>query len=289
MNDPAISPVIIIGAGRSGTKMIRDALCRLPGLSTWGCDEIPFIWRRGNVWAPHDELLPTQARSAVRRYVRRAFRTIARRTGAQVVVEKTCANSLRVAFVARIFPKARFLWLIRDGRDVVSSAMKRWTAPLDISYTLKKARYVPLQDLPFYGARFAVNRISQLMSVDQRLPAWGPRFAGMEELVKQRSLAEVCAAQWARCMDRSAEDFLQIDKCRVVRVRYEDFVANPTDQLGRIVEQLRLPGSDTEVARAVTRVRTGSVGKGKKSLDSSSLRSISPLIDSVLRSHGYET
>ena len=38
-------PVIIIGAGRSGTNMLRDLLAQLPQFSTWPCDEINYIWR----------------------------------------------------------------------------------------------------------------------------------------------------------------------------------------------------------------------------------------------------
>lgn len=34
------TPVVIIGAGRSGTNALRDALTALPEFETWPCDEI---------------------------------------------------------------------------------------------------------------------------------------------------------------------------------------------------------------------------------------------------------
>ena len=40
--------VVIIGAPRSGTNMLRDVLTSLPGFATWPCDEINLIWRHGN-------------------------------------------------------------------------------------------------------------------------------------------------------------------------------------------------------------------------------------------------
>ena len=43
-----VQPVVIIGAARSGTNMLRDVLVKLPGVGTWPCDEINYIWRHGN-------------------------------------------------------------------------------------------------------------------------------------------------------------------------------------------------------------------------------------------------
>ena len=38
------TPVIIIGAPRSGTNMLRDILTNFEGIETWPCDEINYIW-----------------------------------------------------------------------------------------------------------------------------------------------------------------------------------------------------------------------------------------------------
>ena len=37
------SPLIIIGAARSGTNIVRDTLVHVPGWKTWNCDEINLI------------------------------------------------------------------------------------------------------------------------------------------------------------------------------------------------------------------------------------------------------
>ena len=125
MTDPA--PVVVVGAGRSGTNLLRDLVCSFPGLATWPCDEINYIWRHGNRDAPTDELTADDARPEVVRYVRRAFDRQRRRAGGDAVVEKTCATTLRVAFAHRIVPEARFVVIVRDGRDVTASAMQRTT------------------------------------------------------------------------------------------------------------------------------------------------------------------
>jgi len=81
--------VVVIGAPRSGTNMLRDVICRLPGFATWPCDEINYIWRHGNARWPSDALPPELATAKVRAYINRQFGGQARGRGARYLVEKT--------------------------------------------------------------------------------------------------------------------------------------------------------------------------------------------------------
>lgn len=281
--------VVIIGAGRSGTNILRDCLCRLPGVGTWPCDEINYVWRHGNASHPHDELAPELARPRVRRYIRRHFARLARRHGLAYVVEKTCANSVRVEFVNRVLPEARFIFLVRDGRDVVASARKRWRAPLDLPYVLRKARFVPLTDVPYYGARYLWNRIHRLLpGGGGRLAFWGPRFPGMEELARSEGLLTVCARQWRRCVDRSEEDFASMDAERVFRLRYEDFAAHPRRQLEALCGFLGVRASPEDLAAAAGPVTAQRIGAWREDLDPKEVETILPELRPALTRYGYE-
>lgn len=282
-------PVVIVGAGRSGTKILRDSLCRLPGLGTWPCDEINYVWRHGNASYPHDELAPEHARPRVRRFIRRRFERLAARRGLTQVVEKTCANSLRVEFVDRVLPEARFVFLVRDGRDVVASARRRWRAPLDLRYVLRKARFVPLTDVPYYGVRYLRNRIHRLLpGSGGRLAFWGPRFPGMEELARSGDLAAVCARQWLRCVDRAEEAFAGIDPARVHRLRYEDFAAHPHRELDRLCRFLDVRASRLELAAAAELVSAVRIGAWREDLEAGVAETIAPELSSALRRYGYD-
>ena len=127
--------------------MLRDTLTSIDGISTWPCDEINYIWRHGNKRFASDELLPEHATPQVCKYIRHQFDLLAKKMGTATIVEKTCANALRLGFVDKIFPDAKYIVIQRDGLDVVGSALKRWKAPLDFKYIAKKARYVPKTDL----------------------------------------------------------------------------------------------------------------------------------------------
>ena len=56
-------------------------------------------------------------------YIRKRFDSLANRQKLDFVVEKTCANSLRVDFIEQVVPEAQFLFIYRNGLDVVASAL----------------------------------------------------------------------------------------------------------------------------------------------------------------------
>ena len=66
--------IIIIGAPRSGTNMLRDVLTSINGIETWPCDEINYVWRHGNVFYPSDEIPVENASPAVKRYIQKSFK-----------------------------------------------------------------------------------------------------------------------------------------------------------------------------------------------------------------------
>lgn len=281
------SRAIIIGAGRSGTNMLRDILTQLSGFGTWPCDEINYIWRHGNIRSTTDELKPEQATPAVKQFIQHQFQQVAERFALRVTVEKTCANSLRVGFVNEVIADAKYIFIVRDGRDVIASALKRWVAPLDVTYIAAKARYVPFKDLPYYGSRYFGNRLYRLFSGEKRLAFWGPRFNGMADLLRHESLPVVCAHQWRRCVERSAEDFALIDAKRVYQLRYEDLVQQPQQQLQQILDFLAVSATTTQVQRLTQGISIASIGKWRTELPPETLTLVNPIIQPVLKKYGY--
>lgn len=273
-----MKPVIIIGAPRSGTNMLRDVMCSVPDVSTWPCDEINYIWRYGSRQLDSDEIPVSSVTQVSRDYIRGYFEWVSRRYNSEVVVEKTCANSLRVPFVDSIFPDAKYIFIYRNAYDALSSAMDRWGAPLDLSYVLRKARFVPITDLPWYASRYAKSRTHRLFNHEHRLGSWGPRFEGIDHELRERPLDEICALQWAQCVLASANAFEKIATERWLPVSYESFVNDPESHLIKI---LRFCGVDANAALAshvVTDVNSASVGKGAVRLGAEAVTRLKPLI-----------
>jgi len=275
-------PLFIIGAGRSGTNMLRDSICKLHGFETWSCDEINYIWRHGNLSKKDDEFGIKEATPEVKAYIRKQFHDFQNKSGAECVVEKTCASSLKVAFINEIFPDAKYIFIMREGRDVTSSAMKRWRAPLELKYILQKARFVPFSDLPYYGIRYFMNRIKKFFSKESRLAYWGPIYHSMLEDLKQESLEEVCARQWKNCVEKAYMELLKIDENKVLMYTYEDFVNNPQKGIRKLAGFLKIKVKEQEMELAINKVSNKSIGNHNSSLEGESLIKVNKIVDPVM-------
>lgn len=279
--------VVILGAPRSGTNMLRDVLTSFDGFGTWPCDEINYIWRHGTIRYPSDEIPASRATPAVGRYIRARFDDIRRSQSTPVVIEKTCANCLRVPFVSKVLPNARYVYIYRDGIDATGSAKLRWTAKLDVPYILEKLRFVPFIDIPYYGLRYLWIRVYRFFSQEKRLAFWGPRFDGMEEVLESHTLNEICALQWQRCVLKAENDLLSIDQDQVIRVCYEDFVTNPVSELTKILGFLGYEVPLESVRESVATVSDRSLGKGRNALGKEEVKNLEVLIAEGLRRYGY--
>jgi hypothetical protein len=243
--------VVIIGAGRSGTKFLRDVLAADEQFMTVPYD-VNYIWRQGCEDAPDDEIAADSYSEALGGKIRRDLVQQAKRPagaqGAGVLLEKTVSNALRVGFVQRVLPDAKYIHLVRDGRDVVESAYRCWTAPVDFRYLWRKARTFPFSNWR-YGAKYIGNRLMGTRGTSgQRLSSWGPRYRGIEQDLRTLPLEAVVARQWVRCESAALEAVAKLPPKQVYEVRYEDFVQS-SDAVRSLVQFLGLSGENGAITR----------------------------------------
>lgn len=243
MKAPAdYQPVLIIGAARSGTKFLRDILSRTAGVATVPYD-VNYVWRYGNSERADDELSEEDATERVRRFVRSTLPSIAGFDAARdrFLLEKTVSNGLRIPFVDRILPEARYIALVRDGRAVAESAMRQWQAPPKWGDLLEKLKGMPLSNYS-YAAWFAMNYGRGLLSRRGGGKVWGPRYLGLDADVDKESLAFVCARQWSRVVDSTEVGMRSIPADRRFVLRYEDLVRDDA-QLTALLAWLEWPAA----------------------------------------------
>ena len=119
------SPVIIIAAARSGTKMLRAALAASPVFVDFPYD-INYVWKYQNYDINHDELTEENLTPTIKKFIRNRFEKLVLKKDSKRVLEKTVSNSLRVDFVRAVFPKCKIIHLYRDGHDVAADARLCW-------------------------------------------------------------------------------------------------------------------------------------------------------------------
>ena len=272
--------VVVIGAARSGTKILRDSLAAAAGGGAVPYDA-NFVWRYGNESAVDDILTPGDVSPKTARFIARYVDSYAR---GDLVVEKTVSNALRVAFVHRVLPDAAFVHIVRDGVDAVQSTREQWLARASVSYLRKKVLHVPWRVAMGYGRKYAVDRLRSRGS--ERAGTWGVRYPGIDDDVLRDSLLQVCARQWRESVERASAELPAVD-ADVVLVRYEELVTNPRASLEQVLSNLRLPLDVGQVRRAASSIVDDSRGKGAKRLSTAELRTVAAEIDSNLATLGY--
>jgi hypothetical protein len=268
--------------------MLRDMLTQFQGVCTWPCDEINYIWRHGNIWFEGDNFTADMVTDKFRKYIDRQFQWVARRYNAGIVIEKTCANSLRVEFVEKALDGPKYIFICRNGIDATASAMRRWRADLDLPYILSKARFVPVGDIPFYATQYLLNRMRRLLSRDGRVATWGPMTPELKSFAGHSDLAELCAMQWKACLERSLDAFDAIPEDRILRLSYENLIKDTREQVKKIVDFLDID-VDPRVCDTLTgKINASSVGKGYRQLPNEVVLRLTRHIGPTMERLGYE-
>lgn len=281
-----VRPIVILGAARSGTKFLRQLLS-----ASQACNSVPHgvnhVWRYGNESHPHDALSSTQYSERTARHIRR---TLARIGGlnsdasAHYLVEKTCANTLRVPYVRRVLPDARFIHIVRDGRDVAVSARRQWQRPPSLLAQFKKILAAPIMGLRS-GMQHLIERINPSRTNRTSTP-WGPQYPGIDVAATTLSTLEICAQQWKHCVEACLDGLASVPTHRCLTIHYETLVTS-TAIIDELSTFLDLP--DPEIVRAHYHrtVRHDTVGRWKETLEPHEQAVLNTCLESTLRRLGY--
>lgn len=265
-------PVFIIGAPRSGTSLLyailrrSSALRHWPGESheIWEADYHPALrgWSSNALTA--EDLTPEAAA-----HIKRSFFLVTGRK--HRLIDKTPRNALRVGFVDGLFPDARFIFLMRDGRENVNSLINAWRTERYRTYRLPEPHAIPGADPAWW--KFVLY------------PGWEADTSGPLELV--------CAKQWIASNEHARSDLGRIARDRVFELRYEDLVDDAVATVGDIVSFLGLRYEDAvrdkAAATATTPINTVTPpepGKWKRE-NPAEIAAIEGLIAPTMRSLGY--
>lgn len=146
---------------------------------------------------PQRDELPDRA--AAER-LRTRFERIRRRARASVLVSKRTANNRRVRQLEAIFPRARYVHLVRDGREVTQS-------------------------------------LSTVEWWDRHTVWWDGRTPVEIERSGEPRLA-VCARNWVREIEELRQQLAIVPPERVLTLRFEELLEDPLLQLERVVRFL---------------------------------------------------
>ena len=133
---------------------------------------------------------------------------------------------------------------------------------------------MPLSDVPWYAGSYLMNRLYRLVSRQKRLASWGPRYAGCDEITQKYPLPVACAIQWARCVQSAESQLAAVDPTQVLKLRYEDLVACPEQEFGRVAKFLQRDVGDDLLSEICRGVSARSVGRWRSALEPEMVRQI---------------
>jgi len=282
-----IQPVFLIGAGRSGTKFLRGVLTASRSVVSVPYD-VGYVWRYGNESLPHDELKPSMLTPRIKAYIRKTLpRLVEHKEGGlpKIFLEKSVPNSLRPEFLDAIFPNAKFIHLIRDGRAVTESSVRMWNEPPEKGYLLKKFKYFPWSNYR-YAFWYLSNMIKGIIG-GRGQKVWGPRYSGIDRDTESLDVTQVCAKQWRKCVETSLQGLSLLDSSRVIEVRYESLMKDESE-LVRICQFLELDYAEIVIDYFKNTFSASNVNKWKDRMDEETLNTVNQEIAGLLGELGYE-
>ncbi|HKS58363.1 MAG TPA: sulfotransferase, partial [Steroidobacteraceae bacterium] len=273
--DPVFDrPVFIVSPPRSGSTMLFETLARAPGVFTIG-DESHQLIEGVPQLSPEsrdfesNRLLAADATPAMTETLRRRFYEALRdREGSgpqpgQLVrmLEKTPKNSLRVPFLTRVFPQARFIYLYRDPRQVLSSMIEAWTT----------GRFRTYPQLPGWtGAPWSLLLV----------PGW-------RELIG-RPLHEIVATQWNTATRLLLDDLEALPADRITIVRYDTLVADPAAEIRRLCAATGLDWDEPALALRLSKYTVSPPSADKWRRHAAEIEAVLPSLADKWRRHAAE-
>lgn len=276
-------PIVVVGAARSGTSMTSRVLQRHPDVAFWM--EPKYVWRYGRPLAPDDLRPASDATPRVRRYIRGAFERFTEAQGRPRFMEKTPSNCFRLPFVEAVLPEARYLHVIRDGRDSTRSALRMWTKTPDKRALRRRLTQleIPLRDAPFYAATVLRDVVGRQL-FPQRAYVWGPQFPGLREVRDAEGVVAACAVQWRESVRAARAGLAEVPEERQMTVRFEDVMADPVGQMEAILAFLELRPSAEVREYAATFIDEGNRTSYDTGLDPAE---IDPYLEPLRSELGY--
>lgn len=274
-------PVFVIGCSRSGTTITFETIAA-SGRFLHFDYELPQFWDGlfgplNNGWAS-EAATADDARPAHRA---RALSYFYARLGAGLVLDKTCINTLRVGYLHKLFPTARFVFIQRDGRDNISSMIDGWRlGRVDGGFGLEKFLGPSPEPVAINGGEFSEWHFFLP-------PGW--------RQYNHASLEEVCAFQWISANRLALDAATALPAGLWCRVRYEDIFERPVEMFREVFEWLDLPfdarmeahcaglgGKPTSIVKGVPMKQ-----KWKQS-NPEAIERILPMITPLMREMGYD-
>jgi hypothetical protein len=231
--------IFVIGPARSGTHLVASTIVK-------GFSQPQYLPEINEFWSRYT--LGSQDRVDPKYYSERYWQEIrddfwALSNGADVLVEKTAANCLRIDFLKVLFPHAQFIFVQRDCFQIIKSVLKKQRGNVNkVSNSQRITVYTRLVLL--------IDRVKAKLSIVKSTPKslfslavgnyrnvlnilnwksdihWGPRFCSKHTRMKIRQAEIYAFLQWNACDTEIGKVKLQDSESNLF-LQFEEICGQP--------------------------------------------------------------
>ncbi|BAF72483.1 sulfotransferase family protein [Sulfurovum sp. NBC37-1] len=283
-------PIFIFGTGRSGTTVFHEMLCEHPNLAWTShfCNffpakpvvnralmhaiDIPWLGKvlkkkivpveTYRFWdhyfpgfsLPCRDLVASDASVRIKKRLNAPMSKLTTQKRDRIAHKIT--GWPRIGFLNEVFPDAKFIHVVRDGRAVANSMLNvdfwdGWEGP---------AKWI-------YGSL--------------------PKQYEKEWNSYNQSFVVLAALQWKMLMDAAAEALKQIDPSRVLEIRYEDMCPDPIPTFKKVAEFCDIPWDEKFEGKLKNYTMRNTNDKYKKDLTLQQQDMLNAVLHEYLHELGY--
>jgi hypothetical protein len=155
------------------------------------------------------------------------------RTGKRVVGDKSPQHTENLDEIHEIYPDARIIHVVRDGRDVAVSAIHHW-------WRLAQDRT---------GGMFELTP-EEIAIRDSYLQGREGFLASGRSIFTEERLGQL-ARRWSYRIGKARRDGVALYGDRYLELRYEDLLGDPSPNLRRVFELLDVRSEDSIIERCI--------------------------------------
>lgn len=287
-------PILLVGAGRSGTNLVSMALGASDKLAN--VYEQRYVWTYGMAAGSDDVRAAESANDKVCRYIRAHFAKQAGQFDHDVrVIDKTPANALRLGFCLKVFPDAQVINILRNPYDNVASrivelqkagqaleggddATRNSSRGSVLGLRLRHARdLISRGNLPVDRIPYAVaDQLPEKLRILFRGSAaqYAERVPGMREVAgKSGPIAALCH-QWLQLVGQSTTEGRQLPEGSYLEIRYEDVVQRPRETGENLTAFVGLEDPSPVIDYLVDNARPETVGNWHRRLSQAQIEEV---------------
>lgn len=297
--------VFIVGSPRSGTTLLQNLLNHHHQIAQWY--EPYYLWENFFPVPDHDIWDRNHLTKNMKNRIRNEFKRYRKKSGKPVIVDKTPTHSFNMDIIFTIFPEAKFIHILRDGRDVTCSINREWRKRSEMVQNKDLLRFLKLifetlQRQPFWRYRLmtvfyelksaltgnaAFNPQNFFNKARWKGEAgWGPRFINWRHFLQAHSILEVNAMQWVACVEAVSDTWPYLPRNHKIEIYYEDLIQSPEIILSAILDFIGVSATPG-FFEALPRINHKNFNKWKKEWLPEEIEKIKPIVSPLLNRLGY--